>query len=103
MPKLKTHKGIKKRFKVSANGKVRHKRCGSSHLMSHKSGKQVRRLRKKSTLKVTAEARRIRFALLEKQNVNPKDIEARKLAALASRSGDESAAAPTGPPEEPSS
>ena len=32
MPKLKTHKGIKKRFKVSATGKVSHKRCGSSHL-----------------------------------------------------------------------
>jgi large subunit ribosomal protein L35 len=47
MPKLKTHKGMKKRFKISANGKVLHKRCGSSHLMSHKSGKQVRRLRKK--------------------------------------------------------
>ena len=56
MPKLKTHKGIKKRFKVSATGKVSHKRCGSSHLMSHKSGKQVRRLRKKSILKVSAEA-----------------------------------------------
>ena len=60
MPKLKTHKGIKKRFKVSANGKVSHKRCGSSHLMSHKSGKQVRRLRKKSTLTVSAEAHRLR-------------------------------------------
>ena len=82
MPKLKTHKGMKKRFKVSATGKVSHKRCGSSHLMSHKSGKQVRRLRKKSTLKVTAEARRIRFALLERQNVNPEDVEAHKLAAL---------------------
>ena len=56
MPKLKTHKGIKKRFKVSATGKVSHKRCGSSHLMSHKSGKQVRRLRKKSILKISAEA-----------------------------------------------
>ena len=83
MPKLKTHKGMKKRFKVSANGKVKHKRCGSSHLMSHKSGKQVRRLRKKSTLKVTAEARRIRFALLERQNVNPQEVEAQKLASLA--------------------
>ena len=58
MPKLKTHKGTKKRFKVSANGKVSHKRCGSSHLMSHKNGKQVRRLRKKSVLKVEAEAHR---------------------------------------------
>src|SRR3954464_7646058 len=90
MPKLKTHKGLKKRFKVSANGKVKHKRCGSSHLMSHKSGKQVRRLRKKSALKVTAEARRIRFALLERQNVNPQEVEAHKLAALALPSGEKS-------------
>ena len=58
MPKLKTHKGMKKRFKVSANGKVQHKRCGSSHLMSHKNGKQVRRLRKQTQLNVAAESRR---------------------------------------------
>ena len=83
MPKMKTHKGMKKRFKVSANGKVRHKRCGSSHLMSHKSGKQVRRLRKKSTLTVAAEAKRIRYALLEKQGVNPDDVHAHKMAAMA--------------------
>jgi large subunit ribosomal protein L35 len=57
MPKLKTHKGMKKRFKVSATGKVSHKRCGSSHLNSHKSGKRVRRLRKSTQLKVTAEAK----------------------------------------------
>jgi large subunit ribosomal protein L35 len=98
MPKLKTHKGMKKRFKVSANGKVKHKRCGSSHLMSHKSGKQVRRLRKKSTLKVTAEARRIRFALLERQNVNPEDVEAHKLASLAAHK-EEGQASPAGPTE----
>ena len=49
--------------------------------MSHKSGKQVRRLRKKSTLNVSAEARRIRNALLERQAVNPLDVEADKLAA----------------------
>jgi large subunit ribosomal protein L35 len=98
MPKLKTHKGMKKRFKVSANGKVKHKRCGSSHLMSHKSGKQVRRLRKKSTLKVTAEARRIRFALLNRQNVNPQEVEAHKLAALATPA--EGQPSPAGPSEE---
>jgi large subunit ribosomal protein L35 len=71
MPKLKTHKGIKKRFKVSATGKVRHKRCGSSHLMSHKSGKQVRRLRKKSVVKVNADARRLRRAVHEHEGDNP--------------------------------
>lgn len=61
--KMKTHKGVKKRFKVSANGKVSHKRCGSSHLNSHKSGKQIRRLRKKSFVKVGAEAQRLRRAV----------------------------------------
>lgn len=83
MPKLKTHKGIKKRFKVSANGKVSHKRCGSSHLMSHKNGKQVRRLRKKSTLKISAEAHRLRRAVQERVGSQPDAIEAAKLAALA--------------------
>jgi large subunit ribosomal protein L35 len=83
MPKLKTHKGIKKRFKVSATGKVSHKRCGSSHLMSHKSGKQVRRLRKKSILTISAEAHRLRRALHKNESSQPDTIEAAKLAALA--------------------
>lgn len=74
MPKLKTHKGIKKRFKVSATGKVTHKKCGSSHLMSHKSGKQVRRLRKKVQLKVLAETRRIRKAVHQRIALNPTEI-----------------------------
>ena len=83
MPKLKTHKGMKKRFKVSATGKVSHKRCGSSHLMSHKSGKRVRRLRKSTNLKVAAEAHRIRNAMLEKQNVNPVHVVTLKHEAMA--------------------
>jgi large subunit ribosomal protein L35 len=93
MPKLKTHKGIKKRFKVSATGKVRHKRCGSSHLMSHKSGKQVRRLRKKTELKVPAEARRLRRAVHKNEGTQPDAIEAARLAALADK---DQAEGPTG-------
>ncbi len=85
MPKLKTHKGMKKRFKISATGKVSHKRCGSSHLMSHKSGKRVRRLRKSSTLNVAAESHRIRNAMLEKQCSNPDHVTALKLAAVAAQ------------------
>ena len=83
MPKMKTHKGSKKRFRVSATGKVSHKRCGSSHLMSHKSGKQVRRLRKKSTLTVSAEARRLRRVLHTREGSQPAAIEAARQAALA--------------------
>jgi large subunit ribosomal protein L35 len=85
MPKLKTHKGMKKRFKVSATGKVQHKRCGSSHLMSHKNGKQVRRLRKPSTLHLAAESRRVRFAMHLRPAVNPLDVEAARQAALAAK------------------
>jgi large subunit ribosomal protein L35 len=85
MPKMKTHKGMKKRFKISATGKVRHKRAGSSHLMSHKSGKRVRRLRKGASLVNAAESRRIRHAMLRKESVNPDAVEAHKLAAMAAK------------------
>jgi large subunit ribosomal protein L35 len=61
--KLKTHKGSKKRFKVSATGKVMHKACGSSHINSHKSGKKIRQLRKKRALKSGADAARYRRAM----------------------------------------
>ncbi len=83
MPKLKTHKGVKKRFKVSATGKVSHKRAGSSHLMSHKSGKQVRRLRKKSILKISAEARRLRRAVHKHESSQPDAIAVARLVVLA--------------------
>lgn len=66
--KMKSHKGTKKRFKVSANGKVSHKRCGSSHLNSHKSGSQIRKLRKKSYVKIGAEARRLRHAMRSRED-----------------------------------
>jgi large subunit ribosomal protein L35 len=69
--KQKTHKGIKKRFKVTATGKVVHKRCGSSHLNSHKSGKQIRRLRKKSVLKSRTIAHTLRRALGQREGTSP--------------------------------
>jgi len=78
MPKLKTHKGMKKRFKVTATGKVIHKKCGSSHLMSHKSGAQVRRLRKPVKLKVLAEAQRVRRAVRQRIETNPAAIAAER-------------------------
>jgi large subunit ribosomal protein L35 len=96
MPKLKTHKGIKKRFKISATGKVSHKRCGSSHLMSHKNGKQVRRLRKKSTLKISADAHRMRRASQKHESSQPQAIEAARLVVLADEALE--GAAPEGSP-----
>lgn len=49
MGKLKPHKGLLKRVKITAGGRVKFKRAGSSHLNSHLTGSQIRALRKKST------------------------------------------------------
>lgn len=46
MPKQKPHKGLRRRVKVSANGKVMHKRSGGGHLMSGKSGQRKQQIRK---------------------------------------------------------
>lgn len=62
MPKMKTHKGLKKRVKLTATGKVRHKRANSGHLMSGKSGDRCRGLRRPSVLKNAFE-KRIKIAL----------------------------------------
>ena len=54
MPKQKTHKGLAKRFKVTARRKVKFRRPGNSHLSSHKSGARVRHLRRQEILNATA-------------------------------------------------
>ena len=46
MPKMKTKSAAKKRFKVSANGKLMHKSTGSRHNMEHKTRKRKRQFRK---------------------------------------------------------
>jgi large subunit ribosomal protein L35 len=96
--KMKTHKGLKKRFKVSANGKVLHKPCGSSHLNSHKSGKKIRRLRRAKVLKPTGDAHRIRRALRERESVVPR---AHAAAAPPAPTEAETAVATTAMPEAP--
>lgn len=45
MGKLKTHKGVKKRFTLTGTGKLRHRKAGRRHLLAHKSGKRMRKLR----------------------------------------------------------
>jgi large subunit ribosomal protein L35 len=47
MPKTKTHKASKKRFRISANGKLKRSHAGKKHLNSHKTGKRKRHLRSK--------------------------------------------------------
>jgi large subunit ribosomal protein L35 len=42
MPKLKTHKGMAKRIKVSATGKLMHRRAYRNHMLAHKSASAKR-------------------------------------------------------------
>ncbi|HWG60819.1 MAG TPA: 50S ribosomal protein L35 [Streptosporangiaceae bacterium] len=46
MPKMKTHSGAQKRFRVTGNGKVMRRRANRNHLLEHKPSKQTRRLGK---------------------------------------------------------
>jgi large subunit ribosomal protein L35 len=43
MPKMKTHSGAKKRFKLTANGKVKARHSFSTHILEKKSPKRKRR------------------------------------------------------------
>ena len=46
MPKLKTHTGAKKRFKLTKNGKVKRAHTNRRHILNHKTTKRKRNLRK---------------------------------------------------------
>lgn len=56
MPKLKTHSGCKKRFKITGRGKVRHKRAGARHLLQGMSASRSRSLRRPDILNLTQAA-----------------------------------------------
>jgi large subunit ribosomal protein L35 len=44
--KLKTHRGARKRFKVTANGKILRMHSGKRHLLGTKAAKRMRKLKK---------------------------------------------------------
>ena len=50
MPKTKTHSGAKKRFKLTAGGKILRRRAMKSHLLEKKSAKRKRSFRKDTPL-----------------------------------------------------
>jgi large subunit ribosomal protein L35 len=50
MPKMKTKSGAKKRFKLTASGKVRAGQTGKRHGMIKRSNKQIRNQRGTTTL-----------------------------------------------------
>lgn len=62
MPKQKTHKGTRKRFRLTASGKAKHRQAGTSHLASRMTHKRKRNLRGTACTK-NVEAAKIRDAL----------------------------------------
>ena len=53
MPKIKTHSGAKKRFKLTKSGKVKRSHAYMSHILPKKSTKRKRNLRKAAIADVT--------------------------------------------------
>ena len=57
MPKMKTHKGAKKRFKITGTGKVRRYKAFKSHILTKKTSKRKRRLRQAAVIKTNGETK----------------------------------------------
>ena len=62
MPKLKTHRGAAKRFKLTATGKVKRGHAYKSHILTKKTTGRKRKLRK-AGLVCDAERKRVRWLL----------------------------------------
>jgi len=58
MPKMKSHRGARKRFKKTGTGKVKRMKAFTSHILTKKSSKRKRNLRK-ATLVFKGEAKKI--------------------------------------------
>jgi large subunit ribosomal protein L35 len=57
MPKLKTHRGLAKRVKITGKGKIKRRKTFHSHLLSHKSPKRKRALSKPALMDSSDRAR----------------------------------------------
>jgi len=62
MPKMKTHRGLAKRVKITGRGKIKRSKAYHSHLLSSKTPKMKRRLSKADTVHPT-DAKRIKSLL----------------------------------------
>ncbi|MGI6751378.1 MAG: 50S ribosomal protein L35 [Anaerovoracaceae bacterium] len=62
MAKMKTHRGAKKRFKITGSGKVKRHKAYKSHILTKKSAKRKRGLRQ-PTILTAADEKRIKNAL----------------------------------------
>ena len=64
MPKMKTHRGAAKRFKVTSTGKIRRRRAFANHILEKKAAKRKRRLGQPAEV-ARADVKRVRRMLGE--------------------------------------
>lgn len=57
MPKLKTKKGVKKRFRFTKTGKIKRAKAGKGHILTKKRRKRKRALRKSGLVDKTMQKR----------------------------------------------
>ncbi len=62
MPKMKTHKSSAKRFKVSSSGIIVRSKAYKSHILTKKTAKRKRNLRK-ATMVSSAEVKKVKVLL----------------------------------------
>jgi len=63
MPKMKTHKGAKKRFSITGTGKVRRLKAYKSHILTKKTSKRKRNLRRPAIVATNGEAKNLKRLL----------------------------------------
>jgi large subunit ribosomal protein L35 len=64
MPKMKSHRGAKKRFSVTGSGKVKRSKAFKSHILTKKTSKRKRNLRRATTIATNGEAKNLKRLLL---------------------------------------
>jgi large subunit ribosomal protein L35 len=63
MPKMKSHRGARKRFKLTGSGKVKRFKAFKSHILTKKTSKRKRRLRRDTTIQTPGEVKHIKRLL----------------------------------------
>jgi large subunit ribosomal protein L35 len=61
--KMKTHKGAAKRFKLTASGKVKRMKAYKSHILTKKSAKRKRNLRRPGLIQTPGDTKRMKRLL----------------------------------------
>ena len=63
MPKMKTHSGSNKRFRLTGTGKVMRRRANRKHLLEHKPSTRTRRLARTRSCSSPADTKKIKKLL----------------------------------------